>query len=158
MANYRRDEQFIPLRPFQDWIEKRIEELEKTIQDQQGNVGNGAERRLAAELGFGFGESPVKRLYRIRIGVREVTTGGKRRLVKTDTWRRSFVEDALWSAGLKLEDVYGAEYADPDVDLEPAANCWSRKCQGELVHPVGGECLWCGSRVAGADTRLETAA
>lgn len=105
-------------------------------------------RRVAEEFGW-EGENGIRRLYRFRHGLKATKQPpgrrGKSVELRTDSFAREAVEDALHHAGIDFYSVYTEFAFERDIELEPAA--WCPACQSHET-PIDGCCPWCDWRIS----------
>lgn len=134
----------IPSRPFADWLNARIAELEAA------DVVASPTASLASRLWPAMDpESAVRYLSRYRNCLRSGSRNGVKGDFPTDTFPRGPVEDALREYGEAIQNVPGYEDV-PEVALEDDAFC--ERCH-EVVTPIEGLCPWCDTQVVVAFDR-----
>jgi hypothetical protein len=98
----------LPAKPFQEWIEQRIEFYEKQFEFGGEKLAHsGAVERVAFDLGISH-----RGLNRYRRGTKAAKPGGSgTRTVETPvtTFDRDAVEELLWNADVFLWELYDSE-------------------------------------------------
>lgn len=138
----RRYHEPIDVGPFLDWADRRMEQLRRDLDNLPAVETREALPILVQFVGLlGWEEeSGQRRLYRWR----HDNVGGLA--------ERADVEDALWNAGVPVDDIY------PDLDAETDGDTrWCSACRDDVVTDL--VCPWCGTetqdrRPAGSIARL----
>jgi hypothetical protein len=101
----------LPARPFQDWIEERIDHYERECEFGGERLPtSGAVQRVAFDLGVG-----IRQLNRYRRGVTAAKPNGHGTPsvdVPVETFDRDAVEEMLWHADVFLWELYSTEEAE----------------------------------------------
>jgi hypothetical protein len=168
MAGVSRDD-LIPAAPFREYLNQRIAFWEKALGEEtgvnRGPDGAGPQRRVCDELGW-VNDSGIRRLYRMRNGLRGVGRNKASRDVPTEHFSRAVVEDALHFAGIDFTDMYlsyarrlegrpgparvvltfidsfelMAEELCAPVEVREA---WCSPCGEVTLRDGNGDCHWC---------------